>query len=403
MLGHGSASARDRLFDAAAVALAFALGLGMTWQRLAAGEPSGFAWSALLALLCTSLLLRRTAPLVLAWLTAAAAAATVAANLAIPDLATASADAVTLYPPTAPFAAYAALAYSGNRAASWTPVVLLAVLSAVALDPWQVEGAGARTLAFVVTAAVLGMYVAARRTVESALAGRAERAEREQQLLAAQARADERSRIAAEMHDVVTHRVSLMVLQAGALRVSCEDEQTREAAEELRSTGYRALEELRDLSGILPGGEDGAGPQRAQAAVDLPSLSAESGSVGVPVDLSEQGDPDGLSPIVARTAQRIVQEALTNARKHAPGTRVRVHADYSAQGVRLAVSNTAPTRSPDPVLVESGSGSGLSGLRWRVELMGGALEAGATSAGGFRIDARLPAYVPTPAAEEGRL
>src|SRR6185437_1904502 len=135
---------------------------------------------------------------------------------------------------------------------------------------------------------LLALYFTARHEVLQALPERAERAEREQHLLAEQARAEERARLAGEMHDVVTHRVSLMVLQAGALSVTAADEATRQAAEELRTAGVQALDELRDLVGILrTAPEDDQDP----ATSGLAELVAESTAVGTPAELVEQGDP----------------------------------------------------------------------------------------------------------------
>jgi signal transduction histidine kinase len=195
------------------------------------------------------------------------------------------------------------------------------------------------------------------------------------------------------MHDVVTHRVSLMVLQAGALRITAPDEPTRQAAEDLRAAGCQALDELRDLVGILradPEGDESPGG-------DLATLVAESTSVGIQAELVETGDPALASPVVSRTAYRIVREALTNVRKHAPESRVTVRVDYRGEGVRLSVRNTPPAGSAlgHNALAETGSGLGLAGLRQRIELVGGTLHAGPSPDGGFRVEATLPAYVPT--------
>jgi signal transduction histidine kinase len=189
--------------------------------------------------------------------------------------------------------------------------------------------------------------------------------------------------------------VTLMVLQAGALRVRAADDGTRDAAEELRRTGCQALEELRDVIGLLrraAEGDDDAPP--AAPLPDLSALIAESGSVGVPVELDESGVPPAASPVAGRTAYRIVQEALTNVRKHAPGARVRVEVRYLPDGVRLAVHNTAPSRAADAELAGSGSGAGLAGLRERVELIGGSFSYGPDGDGGFTVEASLPALVP---------
>src|ERR1700729_399819 len=146
---------------------------------------------------------------------------------------------------------------------------------------------------------LLGLYFGARQGMIRALRDRAERAERESALLAEQARAQERARLAGEMHDVVTHRLSLMVLQAGALGVTARDDATRRAAEELRAAGCQALDELRDLVGILrtmP--DDGENVSLAGIA----ALVAESNAVGIPAELTEEGDPALASPVVGRTA-----------------------------------------------------------------------------------------------------
>jgi signal transduction histidine kinase len=241
--------------------------------------------------------------------------------------------------------------------------------------------------------------VVTRRRLLRALTERAERAEREQRLLAEQARAEERARLAGEMHDVVTHRVSLMVLQAGALRVTAPDEPTRKAAEELRAAGCRALDELRDLVGILGTTPDGdQTPEEAHpSTVELAALAADSTAVGLATELVEDGDPQLASPVVGRTVYRIVQEALTNAHKHAPGSRVMVRVRYDPAEVRLEVCNSSPTRPVDAGLIGTGSGMGLATLRQRVELVGGTLRAGPAPDGGFCVDATLPAYVPTAA------
>ena len=154
-------------------------------------------------------------------------------------------------------------------------MIAVAVLTVIVARPWQ-PSVAVITIGVLRTAVgpLLALYFAARQRLVHALRERAERAEREQHLLAEQARAEERARLAGEMHDVVTHRVSLMVLQAGALRMTAKDEATRQAAEELRAAGCQALDELRDLVGILraaPDGDEapsGRGLRRAGRRVD---------------------------------------------------------------------------------------------------------------------------------------
>jgi signal transduction histidine kinase len=194
------------------------------------------------------------------------------------------------------------------------------------------------------------------------------------------------------MHDVVTHRVSLMVLQAGALGITAPDEATRQAAEELRAAGCQALDELRDLVGILQA--EPAGDQ-TPSTPGLPALIAESTAAGTPAELAEDGDPACASPVVGRTAYRIVREALTNVRKHAPGAPVLVQIGYRESQVRVVVSNGPAAPGADRELSATGSGLGLAGLRRRIELVHGTLRAGPTPDGGFQLEAVLPAYVPT--------
>lgn len=255
--------------------------------------------------------------------------------------------------------------------------------------------------------AAVVLYLDARKQLLQELRDRAERAERETHLLAEQARFEERRRLAAEMHDVLTHGLSLMVLHAGALGISSKEPDVRKAAEEIRARGAMALDELRDLVGVLNTtsadlSERMANPSPRTGSAGTPeqlpdpaTLVAESVSAGIPVELDVEGERSQMSPTIARTVHRIVQEALTNARKHAAGAEIRVELRYRPDGVGIRVVNTPPRRQPDEVLAGSGSGLGLSSLRHRVELVGGTLQAGPAPDGGFRIAADLPAYVPT--------
>ncbi|WP_026424249.1 sensor histidine kinase [Actinokineospora inagensis] len=306
-------------------------------------------------------------------------------------------------PVSTPVYVYNAMVYAG---AVLGPV-LVALLIGLVVRPWNTSAELLLgSVLLLVLPALIGLYARAHRRLVQALTDRAERAEREQHLLAEQARADERVRLAEEMHDVVTHRVSLMVLHAGALAVTGPDDRTRTAAEGLRSAGCEALNELRELVGVLRNEtSDDRQPREATdeptAVPDLSTLVAESESVGVPVDLVLDGNPALTSPTVGRTAYRVVQESLTNIRKHAPGAPTRVHVRYSGDRVRLTVRNDPATRSVDSGLSRTGSGAGLAGLRQRVELVGGTLTAGPRPGGGFEVDAVLPAYVPA-GGEAGR-
>ncbi|QWF77116.1 sensor histidine kinase [Amycolatopsis sp. CA-230715] len=283
-----------------------------------------------------------------------------------------------------------------------TALVLAGVLAVFASRPWAPSWSTTPFgLLATVVPALTGMYFQARRQLLNSLRDRAERAEREQELLAERARAQERRHLAAEMHDVVTHRLSLMVLQAGALGVVTTDAKVRTAAEDIRQAGTQALDELRDLVGVLRGdeaisavrpGKNGSPPDDPS---DFEALVAESETAGTPVTYQVEGERGSVSPTVSRTAYRVVQEALTNIRKHAPGSPTLVLLRYLPDGLRISVVNEAPSRPPDPVLAASGSGAGLLGLRQRVELIGGSLHSGHSPGGGYRVDAILPAYVPT--------
>jgi len=370
--------------------------VGWSWWP---AQPDGLAWVLLVVqgLTDVSLVARRRAPIAVV---GAFAVFTLAVTLLISPLhALQPANPGNLWAPLgAVVASYAPVYLVGNRRRTIAAFAAIAVLAIITARPWQPSA----TVIIVGTLRIMlgplvAIYVVTRRRLVRALTERAERAEREQQLLAEQARAEERARLAGEMHDVVTHRLSLMVLQAGALRVTAPDEPTRKAAEELRAAGCRALDELRDLVGILRTTSDGdRTPQESHpSAAELAALAAESTAVGLPTELVEDGDPRVASPVVGRTVYRIVQEALTNAHKHAPGASVRVRVRYDHAEVRLEVRNTPPTRPMDAGLIGTGSGVGLAGVRRRVELVGGTLGAGPAPDGGFCVAATLPAYVPT--------
>ena len=365
--------------------------VGVSWWP---SHPGSLAWAmlGLQAVACASLVLRRRVPvLVVAILTAF----TLALSLLIwPAAALTPANSGNVWAPFATvLAAYGPFFYGRNRRLAY---IALAVMVVVIARPWQpsaavIAGAVFRTA----LGPLLALYFDARRRMVQALTERAERAERERHLLADQARAEERARLAGEMHDVVTHRVSLMVLQAGALRMTAPDEATRQAAEELRAAGCQALDELRDLVGILRAEPDG---DEAPSTPEFATLVAESTAVGTPAELIEEGDRSLASPVVGRTAYRIVREALTNVRKHAPGARVTVRVSYGDAQVRLEIRNTpppAPAGLPDGTLAGTGSGLGIANLRQRIELVHGTLAAGRAADGGFCVAATLPAYVPT--------
>ena len=361
---------------------------GASWWP---ARPGSLAWAmlGLQALACASLVVRRMAPVTVV---AVLAAFTLALSLLIwPAGALTPANPGNVWAPFATvLAAYGPFFYGRNRRLAY---LALAVLVVVIARPWQPSATVVAVAVFrTALGPLLALYFDARRRMVQALTERAERAERERHLLADQARAEERARLAGEMHDVVTHRVSLMVLQAGALQMTAPDEPTRRAAEELRAAGCQALDELRDLVGILRAEPDG---DEAPSTPEFAVLVAESTAVGTPAELVEEGDRSLASPVVGRTAYRIVREALTNVRKHAPGARVTVRVSYGESQLRLEVRNTPPPGRPGSGLAGTGSGLGIANLRQRIELVHGTLRAGPGPDGGFCLEATLPAYVPT--------
>jgi signal transduction histidine kinase len=215
----------------------------------------------------------------------------------------------------------------------------------------------------------------------------AEQAELEREEQARLAVAEERARIARELHDVVGHSVSVMTVQAAAVRRLLEPDQDkeREALEVVEQTGREALAEMRRMVGVL------RRPEEAPALAPQPSLEhlerlvAQTREAGLPVDVRIEGTPTQLPAGVDTTAYRIVQEALTNAVKHANADRAEVLVRYGNDTVELVVSDDGRGNGGG-----GGSGHGLVGMRERVSVYGGELEAGPQAGGGFRLRATLP-------------
>jgi signal transduction histidine kinase len=244
------------------------------------------------------------------------------------------------------------------------------------------------------TAAVVawGMFVRARRQLVISLRDRAERAEAEQQLRVDQARRQERSRIAREMHDVLAHRISLLSLHAGALefRPDAPADDVARAAGVIRRSAHEALQDLRAVIGVLREGQDGGAPERPQPTIaDLPELIAESRGAGMHVSY-EVGELAAVPEATGRNAYRIVQEALTNARKHARGAAVDVEVGGDADsGLTIEVRNRLPVGAATGPEIP-GAGTGIVGLTERANLVGGRLEHGRTAEGDYRLWAWLP-------------
>jgi signal transduction histidine kinase len=245
-----------------------------------------------------------------------------------------------------------------------------------------------------VTAIVFGGVVSAiayalqRRGKRAAeLEDRAARLERERDARERAAVAEERRRIARELHDVVAHSVTLMTVQAGAARLLLAEEpkRAREPILSVEETGRQALADMRRLLGVLQTekGEPALAPQPGLARID--PLLAQARTAGLPVELTIEGERQALPPGVDLAAYRIVQEALTNARKHAGPARAQVALSYKGEVLELEVTDDGRAAPGG-----GDGGHGLIGMRERVALYGGTLEAGPRPAGGYAVRARLP-------------
>ncbi|MFE3094508.1 sensor histidine kinase [Streptomyces sp. NPDC059248] len=268
---------------------------------------------------------------------------------------------------------------------------------------------------------LFGLYIGARRRLMESLRERADSLEAELSLLADRAeeraewaRTEERTRIAREMHDVVAHRVSLMVVHAAALQaVALKDPpKAVKNAALVGDMGRQALTELREMLGVLRSGDDrpsvaavplaavGAAAAAAAAAAaggdgdgpsiaDVEALVGQSRQAGMVVEYAVQGEARDYPPEVEQTAYRVIQEALTNVHKHAAGAKVLVRLAHRGTEVAMQVENGAPDASGDGADLPSG-GNGLVGMRERVHALGGVFVSGPTDAGGFRVSAVLP-------------
>ncbi|MFI1161061.1 sensor histidine kinase [Streptomyces sioyaensis] len=248
-----------------------------------------------------------------------------------------------------------------------------------------------------VLAWVLGDSMRTRRAYWAQLEERAARLEKEREAQSRIAVAAERARIARELHDVVAHNVSVMVVQAdgAAYVLDAAPEQTRQALETISGTGRQALAEMRRLLGVLRTGEQAEGGEYVpQPGVEqLEDLMDQVRGAGLPVDFTVEGEPRELPSSVALTVYRIVQEALTNTRKHGgPDVGATVRVSYREEDLELLVEDDG--RGAQQELYEEGGadglGHGLIGMRERVGMVGGSLTAGPRSGGGFRISAVLP-------------
>jgi signal transduction histidine kinase len=364
-------------------------------------EPGGAGAVALVLVQTLPLVWRRRFPFTVGLVTGLASAAYGVAPY--PDLAMPipAGGVVGLYSVAAWGSRRAALAAGGFAAVGVAVTVGLPRTDADLVDAMFVTAALAG-------AWILGDRARLQRAVAAELRERAVRLERDRAGEARRAVAEERARIARELHDVVAHHVSMMVVQAEAGPVAVEHDPARAAGafEAISATGRQALVEMRRLLGVLRGDGDPAPSLAPQPGLDqVPSLVEQVGRAGLEVELVVEGEQGSLPAGVDLSAYRIVQEALTNALRHGGPGRARVLVRYGEHDLRLEIHNEAADAAGNGAESASGRrsgdsdrqarrsgrpGQGLVGMRERAALFGGQLEAGPQPGGGFTVEARLP-------------
>jgi signal transduction histidine kinase len=273
-------------------------------------------------------------------------------------------------------------------------VVLLAVVAGV-LEGEATLVDSIAALGILAGGFVLGDNLRRRRVHLESLADRADRAERERDLLARERVAEERNRIARELHDIVAHSVSVMVIQASAARRNLANRPADAAAmlENVERTGRQTMDELRQVLGVLRDEAGGVQAMPLPTLDDLPAL-VESGG-GLPVRLAVTGVPERVPAGIAVSVYRIVQEALTNANRHAgPGAVIDVRVTCSGSDVEVLVADDGRGAST----THTSSGYGLVGMQERATAAGGTFSAGPRRGGGWRVSATIPFQAPIRAA-----
>ncbi|MFE5187515.1 sensor histidine kinase [Streptomyces sp. NPDC056628] len=385
--------------------------------------PVGVVFGALAG---SVLLLRRRWPIAVVLVSIAVLPAQMGFLLSIVGLYTLAASEL----PRRIIASLAGMSFVGTLIVTFVWVRQDVARGSLTVGDWVVPFASVTTaIGLTAPSLLLGLYVGARRRLMESLRERADSLERELQLLAERAeeraewaRNEERTRIAREMHDVVAHRVSLMVVHAAALQAVArkDPEKAVRNAALVGDMGRQALTELREMLGVLRSGVASGGASRgavvplaavgvvAAVAADrgrarepvaegpwlseLDELVGQSAAAGMAVDLSVEGESRVYAPEVEQTAYRVVQEALTNVHKHAAGAKTYVRLAHRVSEIAMQVENEPPPEagSASSARLPSG-GNGLVGMKERVSALGGVFVSGPTDAGGFRVSAVIPA------------
>ncbi|MFF4349558.1 sensor histidine kinase [Streptomyces sp. NPDC001530] len=301
-------------------------------------------------------------------------------------------DATWMNVVTCVLGAYSAVMYSRHRTRAKAGMVLAAVLAGLAFKNTEpiLPGWSSPAVVLFIAGALAGLVRFWQRQLAASRYRYTELQQAQQEAMR-RAVAEERSRIAAELHDVVTHNVSVMVIQAGAARkvMDAAPERSKKALLAVEAGGRAAMAELRHVMGLLAAPDherpDGLEPQPGLGQLD--ALVERVRAAGTPVRVAVSLPPDPPPPGVDLAAYRVVQEALTNTIKHAPGADAAVMIGYTEDCLEIEVTDTGGVRDAVPT---DGNGRGLIGLRERLAVYKGELTSGPTLAGGYRIKARVP-------------
>ena len=372
---------RRHAFDALIVAAAVEAALEVAFRRDAPDAPRSTLWFAVpaTAAVVLPLLARRRFPFA-----APAAVWLVAAVLSFID------GRLVVFTVTASVAGMAAAVLLGNvRNEVQARLGLLIVVGGSAVVVADKPDHATGELVFIPVLFAIGWLAGfalrERGAQAEAAEERAAQAERERDIASRLAVAEERARIARELHDVVAHAVSVMVLQVGAVRHGLPEAEDRDALESVEHAGRTALTEMRRLLGAMRSDGESAELAPQPGLDDLDPLLEELGRAGLPVRLHVEGERYPLPRALDLSAYRIVQEGLTNALKHAQAAEAEVTVRYRAEELELEVRDDGRGSADS-----DGLGHGLVGIRERVKIYGGQMTAGTPTEGGFVLSARLP-------------
>ena len=346
-------------------------------------EPDAYAWLLTLGF-CLPVAFRRTAPIAAAWAMLVFNAVYWIADY--PDEATGHTLLIGVYSIGAHVDRPASLRHGLGVISAIVLVGTAGVISPEDELPWFAIPA---FLIMYGTAWILGDNLRTRRAYMQELERTAAHAEAKRLAEARHAVADERTRIARELHDVVAHSMSVMVVQAGAARrvLDSNPGQAADALEAIEATGRESLDEMRRILGVLRSDDEALDFAPAPTLDDVDRLVDQCVQAGLPVEVTVEGEPVDLPASVELSAYRIVQESLTNALKHAGPATASVELTYGADELQVRIHDDGRGAA---TTAANGAGQGLVGMRERVEAFGGSLSAGPRTGGGFAVDAILP-------------